>query len=139
MAEETRVPESKELIDKSNPNNHAGIEKREASEKADALLKLINEYRMYAHRFESLPTRDVLEFLSRFQKELFKRYEEDLVNWERDRLREEYFLQVGKKPFLWWSTEEIKEKLEEYRNGLDTKNTEYGLNYKKSQWKKQMK
>lgn len=38
-----------ELIDVNNTNNHAGIERREASEKAEALLKIINEYRVYAH------------------------------------------------------------------------------------------
>ena len=49
------------LIDKENKNNHAGVERREASERAEALLGVINEYRVYAHRFESLPTWDVLE------------------------------------------------------------------------------
>ena len=66
----------------------------EASEKAEAVLKVINDYRMYTQRFASLPTWDVLEFLAKLQKELFKSYEEELVNSERDRLREEYFLQV---------------------------------------------
>lgn len=47
-------------MDATNTNNHAGIERREASERAEAILKLINEYRVYAHRFESLPTWDVL-------------------------------------------------------------------------------
>ena len=108
------------LIDATNKNNHAGVERREASERAEALLGVINEYRVYAHRFESLPTWDVLEFLSKLQKELFKSYEEELVNSERDRLREEYFLQVWKKPFLWWSAEQIKEELEKFREGLDT-------------------
>ena len=108
------------LIDTSNNNNHAGIKRMEASEKAEAVLKVINDYRMYTQRFESLPTWDVLEFLSKLQKELFKSYEEELVNSERDRLREEYFLQVWKKPFLWWSAEQIKEELEKFREGLDT-------------------
>jgi hypothetical protein len=49
-----------EFMDATNSNNHAGIERREASERAEAILKLINEYRVYAHRFESLPTWDVL-------------------------------------------------------------------------------
>ena len=89
-----------QLIDTSNLNNHAGIKRMEASEKAEAVLKVINDYRMYSQRFESLPTWDVLEFLSRLQKELFKSYEEELVNSERDKLREEYFVIVGKKPFL---------------------------------------
>lgn len=83
-----------ELIDTANSNNHAGIKRMEASEKAEAVLKVINDYRMYSQRFESLPTWDVLEFLSRLQKELFKSYEEELVNSERDKLREEYFVIV---------------------------------------------
>ena len=107
----------------------------EASEKAESVLKVINDYRMYTQRFESLPTWDVLEFLSKLQKELFKSYEEELVNSERDKLREEYFLQVGKKPFWWWSAEQIKEELERYRSGLDTE-FKTDLRIKKSQWKK---
>ena len=35
------------LIDTSNNNNHAGIKRMEASEKAEAVLKVINDYRMY--------------------------------------------------------------------------------------------
>lgn len=66
------------LINTENKNNHAGVERREASERAEALLGVINEYRVYAHRFESLPTWDVLEFLSRLEKELFKRYEKEV-------------------------------------------------------------
>ena len=107
----------------------------EASEKAESVLKVINDYRMYTQRFESLPTWDVLEFLSKLQKELFKSYEEELVNSERDRLREEYFLQVGKKPFLWWDAAKIKEELEKYRSGLDTE-FKTDLRIKKSQWRK---
>ena len=69
-----------ELIDVNNTNNHAGIERREASEKAEAILKLINEYRVYAHRFESLPTWDVLGFLNKLQDELFERFGRDVNN-----------------------------------------------------------
>ena len=69
-----------ELIDVNNTNNHAGIERREASERAEALLKVINDYRIYCSRFESLPTWDVLEFLSKLQKELFERFGEDVNN-----------------------------------------------------------
>ena len=90
----------KNLIDTTNQNNHAGLKRLEASEKAEAVLKVINDYRMYTQRYASLPTWDVLEFLSRLQKELFKSYEDELVNGERDKLREEYFVIVGKKPFL---------------------------------------
>lgn len=123
------------LVDVNNQNNHAWIKRMEASEKAESVLKVINDYRMYTQRFESLPTWDVLEFLSKLQKELFKSYEEELVNSERDRLREEYFLQVGKKPFLWWDAAKIKEELERYRSGLDTE-FKTDLRIKKSQWKK---
>lgn len=124
-----------ELIDTTNQNNHAGLKRLEASEKAEAVLKVINDYRMYTQRYASLPTWDVLEFLAKLQKELFKSYEEELVNSERDRLREEYFLQVGKKPFLWWDAAKIKEELEKYRSGLDTE-FKTDLRIKKSQWKK---
>ena len=126
-----------ELIDTTNQNNHAGLKRLEASEKAEAVLKIINDYRMYTQRFASLPTWDVLEFLAKLQKELFKSYEEELVNSERDRLREEYFLQVGKKPFLWWDAAKIKEELEKYREWLDTELKSSGsFRNKKSQWKK---
>ena len=124
-----------QLIDTNNLNNHAWIKRMEASEKAESVLKVINDYRLYTQRFEVLPTWDVLEFLSKLQKELFKSYEEELVNSERDRLREEYFLQVGKKPFWWWSAEQIKEELERYRSGLDTE-FKADLRFKKSQWRK---
>ena len=123
------------LVDTTNLNNHAWIKRMEASEKAESVLKVINDYRMYTQRFESLPTWDVLEFLSKLQKELFKSYEEELVNSERDKLREEYFLQVGKKPFLWWDADKIREELEKYRSGLDTE-FKADLRFKKSQWRK---
>lgn len=120
-----------ELIDTTNKNNHAGLKRLEASEKAEAVLKVINDYRMYTQRHESLPTWDVLEFLSRLQKELFKSYEEELVNSERDKLREEYFVIVGKKPFLWWNAEKIKEELERFKENNQLKY----LKDKKSKWK----
>ena len=131
------------LINKENKNNHAGVERREASERAEALLGVINEYRVYAHRFESLPTWDVLEFLSRLEKELFKRYEKEVSDWERDRIRNDYFLLTHKKPFGWWSVEEIKQKMEEFKAETDKKNASLSENYlntvKKNQWKKAMK
>ena len=68
------------FIDKENTNNHAGVERREASEKAEALLKVINEYRMYCLRFETLPTWDILEFLNKLQNELLDRYREEVDN-----------------------------------------------------------
>jgi hypothetical protein len=64
----------KNIINTKNKNNHAGIERREASERAEAILRIINEYRLYANRFQSLPTWDVLEFLNKLQKELFEQY-----------------------------------------------------------------
>ena len=131
------------LIDATNKNNHAGVERREASERAEALLGVINEYRVYAHRFESLPTWDVLEFLSKLEKELFKRYEKEVSDWERDRIRNDYFLLTHKKPFGWWSVEEIKQKMEEFKAETDKKNASLSENYlntvKKNQWKKAMK
>lgn len=129
---ELMTDNQKNLIDTTNQNNHAGLKRLEASEKAEAVLKVINDYRMYAQRYASLPTWDVLEFLSRLQKELFKSYEEELTNGERDKLREEYFVIVGKKPFLWWSTEKIKEELEKFKANNQLKY----LKDKKSEWKK---
>lgn len=105
-----------EFLDTSNKNNHAGVERREASERAEALLKLINEYRIYCNRFETLPTWDVLEFLSKLQKELFERYGEDVNNGELDKVRNEYFLLVWKKPFMAWGIDELKARMEEFRN-----------------------
>lgn len=105
-----------DFIDKTNSNNHAGIERREASERAEALLKVINEYRIYCNRFESLPTWDVLEFLSKLQKELFERYGEEVNNGELDKVRNEYFLLVWKKPFMAWGIDELKARMEEFRN-----------------------
>ena len=129
-----------DFIDLENTNNHAGIERREASERAEAILKLINEYRVYAHRFESLPTWDVLEFLSKLQNELFERFGKDVNNWELDRARNDYFLLTHKKPFMAWGVEEIRQKMNEYSEAeakqIDNKDT---LRAKKSQWKKVMK
>ena len=88
-----------DFINLENKNNHAGVERREASERAEAILKLINEYRLYTHRFESLPTWDVLEFLSKLEKVLFNRFGGDVENGDIDKLRNEYFLVFGKKPF----------------------------------------
>lgn len=105
-----------DFIDTTNSNNHAGIERREASERAEALLRVINEYRIYCNRFESLPSWDVLEFLNKLQKELFERYGEEVNNGELDKVRNEYFLLVGKKPFMAWGIDELKVRMEEFRN-----------------------
>ena len=121
-----------QLIDVTNQNNHAGLKRLEASEKAEAVLKVINDYRVYVNMHEYVHGLDVLEFLSRLQNELFKSYEEELTNSERDKLREEYFVIVGKKPFLWWNAEKIKEELEKFKEWNKLKY----LKDKKSEWKK---
>lgn len=128
-----------EFLDTSNKNNHAGVERREASERAEAILKLINEYRIYAHRFESLPTWDVLEFLSKLEKELFNRFGGDVENGEIDKLRNEYFMVVGKKPFMAWNADELRKRIEDYKTEMQEKNKldgHYLSTVKKNQWKK---
>ena len=128
-----------EFLDTSNKNNHAGVERREASERAEALLKLINEYRVYSHRFENLPTWDVLEFLSKLEKELFNRFGGDVENGEIDKLRNEYFMVVGKKPFMAWNADELRKRIEDYKAEMQEKNKldgHYLSTVKKNQWKK---
>ena len=88
------------MLDTNNPNNHAGVERQENSEKAEALLKIINDYRVYVNRFAQLPTWDVLQFLSKLQNELFERYNKELYDLERDKVKNEYYYLTGKKPFL---------------------------------------
>jgi len=130
------------IVDLNNKNNHAWVERREASERAEAILKLINEYRVYANRFESLPTWDVLQFLRRMEKELFERFWGDVENWEIDKVRNEYFMLVGKKPFMAWDIDELKKKMDEYREESKEKNKlneKYLATVKKNQWKKAMK
>ena len=132
-----------EFLDTSNKNNHAGVERREASERAEAILKLINEYRVYAHRFESLPTWDVLGFLNKLQDELFDKFGKDVENGELDKLRNDYFLMAHKKPFMAWGVDELKKRMEEMKAEADKENKgmseNYLSTYKKSQWKKAMK
>ena len=128
-----------DFINLENKNNHAGVERREASERAEALLKLINEYRVYSHRFEVLPTWDVLEFLSKLEKELFNRFGGDVENGEIDKLRNEYFMVVGKKPFMAWGVEELRKRIEDYKTEMQEKNKldgHYLSTVKKNQWKK---
>ena len=124
-----------EFLDTSNKNNHAGVERREASERAEALLKLINEYRVYLHRFESLPTWDILEFLSKLEKELFNKFGEDVENGEIDKLRNEYFLVFGKKPFMAWGVEDLKKRIEDFKE-KPAEISEKTLHSKKSRWGK---
>jgi hypothetical protein len=121
-----------DFINLENKNNHAGVERREASERAEAILKLINEYRLYSHRFESLPTWDVLEFLSKLEKELFNRFGGDVENGEIDKVRNEYFLVFGKKPFMAWGVEDLKKRIEQ---GKLPEISEKTLHSKKSRWK----
>ena len=122
------------LIDTTNLNNHASVKRLEASEKADAVLKVINEYRLYIQRFETIYTWDVFEFLRKLEKKLYETYEEELVNGERDKLREEYFMKVGKKPFLWWSVEQLREEIKRYEE--ESKPDLKYLKDKKSRWQK---
>ena len=129
-------------MDSSNTNNHAGIERREASEKAEALLRVINEYRMYCNRFETLPTWDILEFLSKLERELFERYGKEVNNAELDRARNDYFLLTHKKPFMAWGVEELRKRMEEFKAETDKANDSMSSEYltvKKSQWKKALK
>lgn len=130
------------MLNADNKNNHAGVERREASEKAEALLRIINDYRVYCNRFESLPTWDILEFLGRLQNELLDRYREEVDNWELDKARNDYFMVVGKKPFMAWSVEEVYKKIEEYKAEMQEKNKldeHYLSTVKKNQWKKAIK
>lgn len=126
------------MLDTNNPNNHAGVERQENSEKAEALLKIINDYRVYVNRFAQLPTWDVLQFLSKLQNELFERYNKELYDLERDKVKNEYYYLTGKKPFLWWTTDEIRQKIEEFKSDWQVE-TESALKSKKSRWKKAMK
>ena len=129
-------------MDATNTNNHAGIERREASEKAEALLRVINDYRMYCNRFETLPTWDILEFLRKLEKELFERYGKEVNNAELDRARNDYFLLTHKKPFMAWGVEELRKRMDEFKAETDKKNETLDKQYlivKKSQWKKAMK
>ena len=128
-----------EFMDATNTNNHAGIERREASERAEAILKLINEYRVYAHRFESLPTWDVLWFLNKLQNELFERYGKDVSNGELDRARNDYFLLTHKKPFMAWDVEEIRRRMDERSEEKKWDLSSKTLPSKKTRWKKAMK
>jgi hypothetical protein len=87
-------------IDYTNKNNHAGITRREENDKAEALLKFINERRLYVNRYAELPTWDELEWLSKLQREVEDRYYKEVNDAETLRIREEYLLLTHKKPFL---------------------------------------
>ena len=128
-----------DFIDLENKNNHAWVERREASERAEAILKLINEYRVYAHRFESLPTWDVLGFLNKLQDELFERFGRDVNNWELDRARNDYFLLTHKKPFMAWDVEEIRRRMDEWSEEKKWDLSSKTLPSKMTRWKKALK
>jgi hypothetical protein len=88
---------------------------------------------LYANRFQSLPTWDVLEFLNKLQKELFEQYWGDVENGELDKVRNEYFLIFGKKPFMAWGIDELKRRIDEYKPEWISEKT---LHSKKSRWEK---
>ena len=121
-----------ELLDKSNQNNHAWIERQQESEKATKLLKLVVDYRTHVQMFEYMPTRDILEFLHKLDNEINERYNKEVKDAERDKIKEQYFLLTHKKPFLWWSNERILEEMEKYKSKDLSENT---LDSKKSKWK----
>ena len=87
-------------IDYTNKNNHAGIQRRTENEKAEALLGLVNERRLYVNRFSQLPTWDELERLAKLQREIEDRYNKEVNDAETLRIREEYLKLTNKKPFL---------------------------------------
>lgn len=121
-----------ELLDKSNTNNHAWIERQANSEKAAKLLKLVSDYRTHVQMFEYMPTWDILEFLHKLDNEINERYNKEVKDAERDKIKEQYFLLTHKKPFLWWSNERILEEMEKYKSKDLSENT---LDSKKSKWK----
>lgn len=124
-------------MDLENKNNHAIADRVSNSEKAEALLKMINEYRVYATRFETLPTWDILEWLSKLEKEVTERYNKEVFDWERDKLKNEYYYLTGKRPFGAWSNEEIQKRIDEFKEW--GKISEETLESKKARWKKAMK
>ena len=81
---------------------------------------------------------DVLQFLRKMEKELFERFGEDVENGEVDRVRNEYFLLVGKKPFMAWDIEEIKRRMEEFKEEKQSLSSKT-LPSKKARWKKALK
>lgn len=123
-------------MDLENKNNHAIVNRMANSEKAEAILKVINEYRVYAQWFETLPTWDILQYLSRLENEVMEKYNKEVFDWERDKLKNEYYYLTGKRPFGAWTNEEIQRKIEEYRQwGAISEET---LESKKARWKKAM-
>jgi hypothetical protein len=50
--------------------------------------------------FEYMPTWDILEFLHKLDNEINDRYNKEVKDAERDKIKEQYFLLTHKKPFL---------------------------------------
>lgn len=121
------------LINTSLQNNHAWVKRLEDSERAAVLLKIINDYRLHTVQYEQLPSWDVLEFLQKLDNEVNERYNREVENWIRDKIKEQYFLLTHKKPFLWWSNERILEEMEKYKNKAEEATD---LKSKKSRWNK---
>lgn len=128
-----------ELLDKSNQNNHAWIERQQESEKATKLLKLVVDYRTHVQMYEYMPTWDILEFLQKLDNELNERYNKEVKDAERDKIKEQYFLLTKKKPFLWWSNERILEEIERYKANKQNELSDNTLDSKKSRWKTALK
>lgn len=128
------------LVDTTNiQNNHAGIERIQESEKAKALLKLVVDYRTHVQMYEYMPTWDILEFLQKLDNELNERYNKEVKDAERDKIKEQYFLLTKKKPFLWWSNERILEEIERYKANKQNELSDNTLDSKKSRWKTALK
>lgn len=124
------------LVDTSNINNHAWIQRQQESEKATKLLKLVVDYRTHVQMFEYMPTWDILEFLQKLDNELNERYNKEVKDAERDKIKEQYFLLTKKKPFLWWSNERILEEMEKYKEANSKEVSKNHLDVKKHEWKK---
>ena len=125
------------LVDTTNiQNNHAGIERIQESEKAQALLKLVVDYRTHVQMYEYMPTWDILEFLQKLDNELNERYNKEVKDAERDKIKEQYFLLTKKKPFLWWSNERILEEIEKFKAANSQEVSSSHLDVKKHEWKK---
>lgn len=128
------------LVDTTNiQNNHAGIERIQESEKAKALLNLVVDYRTHVQMYEYMPTWDILEFLQKLDNELNERYNKEVKDAERDKIKEQYFLLTKKKPFLWWSNERILEEIERYKANKQNELSDNTLDSKKSRWKTALK
>ena len=124
------------FVTSTNTNSHAWIERLAEAEKAEALLRLINEYRVYTQRFAQLPTWDILEFLQKLDNEVNERYNKEVKDAEREKIKEQYFLLTHKKPFLWWSHERILEEMEKFKKNNWWEVSKSHLDVKKSEWKK---